>query len=108
MSEESATFRVRAGDGQINQVRVPIGERLMPALRAAGFPIEAICGGELSCGTCHIIVDEADYGRLPRPKDDEQTMLDFLPDAVKGRSRLSCQIIAAPEADGCTIEVPAT
>lgn len=107
MSEGAATFHVRTAGGETREVSVPVGERLMPALRAAGFPIEAICGGEMSCGTCHVLVDESDYGRLAQPRDDEQTMLDFLPDAVAGRSRLSCQIVAARDADGCGIEVPA-
>jgi ferredoxin len=108
MSEAIATLCVRAANGEIKTLRAPIGERLMPALRAAGYPIEAICGGEMSCGTCHVLVDEDDYARLIPPNNDEQAMLDFLPEAVAGRSRLSCQIIVAPDAEGCTLEVPAS
>jgi ferredoxin len=106
VSTETATFCVRTESGEIKNVHAPVGERLMPALRAAGYPIQAICGGEMSCGTCHILVDAPDFVRLNTPSADEQAMLDFLPEAVPGRSRLSCQIIVARDAEGCTIEVP--
>jgi 2Fe-2S ferredoxin len=106
MTRAAVTFHVRRPGGEMREVLVPIGDRLMPALRGAGIPIEAICGGEMSCGTCHVLVDESYYGRLSPPQDDEQAMLDFLPSAVPGRSRLSCQIAVPLEADGCTIELP--
>lgn len=35
------------------------------------------CGGTLACSTCHVIVDEAYYERLPEPEEEELDMLDL-------------------------------
>jgi 2Fe-2S ferredoxin len=50
------------------------------------------CGGVLSCATCHVFVDEADFGRLPPMSDAEDEMLDGAAEDRRPNSRLSCQI----------------
>ncbi|MEF9412245.1 2Fe-2S iron-sulfur cluster-binding protein [Rhodococcus sp. IITD102] len=62
------------------------------AVRNGVTGIVAECGGSLSCATCHVIVDEADFAALPPMEEMEDEMLwgtavDRLP-----TSRLSCQI----------------
>lgn len=62
------------------------------AVRNGVTGIVAECGGSLSCATCHVIVDEADFATLPPMEEMEDEMLwgtavDRLP-----TSRLSCQI----------------
>lgn len=62
------------------------------AVRNGVTGIVAECGGSLSCATCHVIVDEADFANLPPMEEMEDEMLwgtavDRLP-----TSRLSCQI----------------
>lgn len=86
--------------GATRVVECPEGQSLMLGLKAAGCDILAICGGILSCGTCHVHVAEGDYERLAPPTELELEYLEmeetFRPDA----SRLSCQIKAAPALDG--------
>jgi 2Fe-2S ferredoxin len=78
----------------------------MPILRDARLPIAAICGGELSCGTCHILLRESDYHRLAAPAEDEEMMLEALsPETIAGRSRLSCQIIVNEALRDISIEI---
>jgi len=81
------------------------GDRLLDAAQAAGQPLEGTCGGQLACATCHLIVDPADWPRLPPPSADEEDMLDLVPDAVR-TSRLSCQVRLTAAMDGLTVRVP--
>jgi len=81
------------------------GDRLLDVAQAAGQPLEGTCGGQLACATCHLIVDPADWPRLPPPSADEEDMLDLVPDAVR-TSRLSCQVRLTAAMDGLTVRVP--
>ncbi len=69
------------------------GFTLMEAIRDEGkFDLAAICGGMLSCSTCHVYVDPAWAARLPKPQSDELELLKELPDYKETTSRLSCQV----------------
>ncbi len=81
------------------------GDRLLDAAQAAGQPLEGTCNGQLACATCHIVVDAADFDRLPPAGGDEEDMLDLVPDATR-TSRLSCQIRLADALDGMTVRIP--
>ena len=42
--------------------------------------IEGACGGECACSTCHVLLEQEAYGKLPPPDDDEaSTRLRFWP-----------------------------
>ena len=88
----------RAGDEQ----RLPIqpGLSLMETIRDAGIDeLLALCGGCLSCATCHVHVDPAFADRLPPMSEDENDLLDSS-DHRSETSRLSCQIVLSDELDG--------
>lgn len=78
------------------------GWRLMEVIRDYGLPIKAECGGACSCATCHVYVDAAWQGKLMPAADEEIEMLDQAFD-VEPNSRLSCQIILAPEHEGLKV-----
>lgn len=68
------------------------GMSVMEAIRDAGIDeLEAICGGNCSCATCHVYVDPAHAGLLPPVSADEDDLLDASAHRQPG-SRLSCQI----------------
>ncbi|MBY8824331.1 2Fe-2S iron-sulfur cluster binding domain-containing protein [Sphingomonas colocasiae] len=69
--------------------------------------IDADCGGQLSCATCHVHVDSAWLSRLAPVGGDEDDLLDYAVGRDE-RSRLSCQIIMTPELDGLVLHVPET
>ena len=69
--------------------------------------IDAECGGQLSCATCHVHVDAGWLARLAPPTGDENDLLEFAVGRDE-RSRLSCQIIISPELDGLVLHVPET
>ena len=81
------------------------GARLLDVAQAAGLPLEGTCDGDLACATCHVIVEAADFARLPMASEDEEDLLDLVPDATR-TSRLSCQIRLMAALDGIAVRVP--
>ena len=76
------------------------GISLMEAIRDNGFDeLLALCGGCMSCATCHVFVDEAYLDRMPAVSEDENDLLDSS-DARQPNSRLSCQIPIGPDLEG--------
>jgi 2Fe-2S ferredoxin len=73
-----------------------MGLSLMEALKGAGYPIEAVCGGMALCATCRVDWVE---GAVSDPTEAELDMLDTLPD-FHPSSRLGCQIRLESLADG--------
>jgi 2Fe-2S ferredoxin len=80
------------------------GWTVMEVLRDAGLPITAECGGACACATCHVYVDQDWYQKLAPPSETEVDMLDMAL-AVEPNSRLSCQIVCAPELDGIKVTI---
>jgi ferredoxin, 2Fe-2S len=82
-----------------------VGQSLLEIAHANDIDLEGACEGALACSTCHVIVDEDYYERLPEPSEDEDDMLD-LAFALTHTSRLGCQIIVTEELDGLTVTLP--
>lgn len=100
-------IRVHVTDrqGAGSQQEFQTGQSLMQALRGKGYPIQAICGGAMSCATCHVHVAAEWQGKLA-PREDFETMLVEDTNAFdEAASRLSCQIELAPELDGLAITI---
>lgn len=81
------------------------GWRVMEIIRDHGLPIKAECGGACACATCHVYVDPSWIHKLPLMQDEEEDMLDAVPN-VEERSRLSCQLIMDETLDGLTVVLP--
>jgi len=88
-----AVVRVTTRDGAELQIKAQPAIPLMELLRDGSAGVEGICGGELSCGTCHVYIDHGGDALPPR-SDDEQAMLEAIGEFVDVRpsSRLSCQV----------------
>lgn len=82
------------------------GERLLDACQRAGLPLEGTCGGDMACATCHVVVAAEDFGRLPPASDEEEDMLDLVPDARR-TSRLACQVLLTAALEGLRLRLPA-
>lgn len=96
-------------DGAEIAAEVADGTSLMQAGVANNVPgIIGECGGCLSCATCHVYVDAAWRARTGTPDEMEDAMLDITAGERTAASRLSCQIVAAPDLDGLVLTVPAT
>jgi 2Fe-2S ferredoxin len=98
-------IEVTTRDGQTVSFDAAAGATLMEAIRDAGVDeLVAICGGCLSCATCHVHVAPAFAAILPPMSEDESDLLDSSPHR-NAASRLSCQIRIAPELDGLRVRV---
>lgn len=98
-------IRFLSADGRVSEVDAPAGERLLDVAQADGQPLEGTCEGQMACSTCHVIVDPADFARLPPASDMEEDMLD-LASGVTRHSRLSCQIWLTEALDSLTVRIP--
>jgi 2Fe-2S ferredoxin len=86
--------------GSERSISAKDGISLMENIRDAGFDeLLALCGGCMSCATCHVFVDDAYLDRLPTMSEDENDLLDSS-DARAANSRLSCQIPVSADLDG--------
>ena len=95
-----------SGGSELASIDVEPGSTLMAAAvqhRVAG--IEAICGGSMVCGTCHVHVSSEWQGKLPDQSEAEAEMLEYSIHADP-MSRLSCQITLTEELDGLEVTVP--
>ena len=79
--------------------------RLLDVAQAAGQPLEGTCAGDMACATCHVIVDAADFSRLPPASAEEEELLDLAPAATR-HSRLACQIRLTAGLAALTVRVP--
>src|SRR5438093_9491878 len=94
-------------DGTKQEAEAVDGQTLMQVARANLVPgIVAECGGELSCATCHVYVDDGWAGLLPAPTEEEVDMLEVTAEEPTEFSRLSCQIQFQDSLDGMVITVP--
>jgi 2Fe-2S ferredoxin len=94
-------------DGSKQEVEAVDGQSVMQAARANLVPgIVGECGGELSCATCHVFVDEQWAKLLPGPSDDELDMLEVAAEEPTEYSRLSCQVRFDAPLDGIVVNIP--
>ncbi len=95
-----------AHDGADRVVDVAEGETVMRgALLNSVKGIDADCGGECACATCHVYVDDAWKDKVGAASEQEASMLSFV-DSVKDTSRLSCQITVTAALDGLVVHLP--
>lgn len=94
-TRENAVFAVEGSRGM----------SVMETIRDGGIDeLEAICGGCCSCATCHVYVDPAFADLLPVMSADEDDLLDASSHRTP-QSRLSCQILLAPELEGLRVTI---
>lgn len=93
-------------NGRRHVVAAALGATLMQAAVDNRVPgIDADCGGECACGTCHVFVDADWMDKLAPKSAQEATMLSFAA-AVEPNSRLSCQIKLCADLDGLVVRLP--
>lgn len=114
-THDTVALRFRSREGQWFEVEGRLGETLMSVAKRHDLPaIEATCGGELECATCHAYLCDANadplaQGQLDTPlagadailgddaeiSDEEDDMLEYAL-RRKASSRLTCQVRVTP------------
>jgi 2Fe-2S ferredoxin len=95
-------------DGRQRVVDVPAGCSVMRGAVDNAVPgIDADCGGEAACATCHVFVSPEWMERVgpPAPDSAEEGMLSFA-EGVGPSSRLACQIVVTDELAGLIVTTP--
>jgi 2Fe-2S ferredoxin len=93
--------------GRERTLELSAGSSLMRGAVDAGIDgIEAQCGGNCACATCHCYVQPPWLDKLPPPSEDERLMLSNVAAERRPNSRLSCQLIASEALDGLTVQFP--
>ncbi|MCA3422229.1 MAG: ferredoxin family 2Fe-2S iron-sulfur cluster binding protein [Roseomonas sp.] len=93
-------------DGTRKEVEAPLGLSVLEIAHRNSVDIEGACEGSLACSTCHVIVDPSWFGKLAKPTEDEEDMLDLAFD-LQETSRLGCQLIMTDALDGLVVKLPA-
>ncbi len=91
-------------DDAVREVVAKSGGSLIEALRTAGLPVRADCGGAMACATCHVAVDPAWMAKVGQPGGEESDLLDNS-DYRTSFSRLSCQIKLKDALDGLRVRL---
>lgn len=93
-------------DDTAHDVAIEPGKSLMELATDNAVPgIDADCGGDCACGTCHVIVNSDWFTQTGNANDDELQMLDMTPERAE-TSRLACQIQTTDAMDGMTVRLP--
>ena len=93
-------------DGTAHEVDATVGVSLMRAAVDHNVPgIDADCGGECACATCHVYVEPAWLARTGARTEMEESMLSFAA-VTQDNSRLSCQIAMSDALDGIVVRMP--
>jgi 2Fe-2S ferredoxin len=94
--------------GREHRVEVVPGLSVMRGAVNNSIPgIDADCGGECACATCHVYVDKGWLAAIgvPVQGSQEATMLSFAA-LAQPNSRLSCQITVTDALDGLIVRMP--
>jgi 2Fe-2S ferredoxin len=93
-------------NGDKRNASISPGQTLMEAIREAEPDgVAALCGGNCSCGTCHVLVSHLFMARLPAIQIEEEELLSSLENSAD-QSRLSCQLSYDAVPHGLCITVP--
>lgn len=93
-------------NGTEHDISADDGQTIMDAATSNLVPgIDADCGGECSCATCHVLISADWQAKLSPRSDTEESMLDLNPDRTD-ESRLSCQIPMNDSLDGIVVNLP--
>jgi 2Fe-2S ferredoxin len=93
-------------DASRTTVEADCGSTAMEAARRHRIRgINAECGGQCWCSTCHCYIDRLWLDRLPPKNDHEANLIEFAWEP-KETSRLACQITITDALDGLVLYVP--
>jgi len=93
-------------DGEQQTLDVENGLSIMNAAVDNLIPgIDADCGGECNCATCHVYIDDAWTQNVGQTNEAEEAIMSLNPER-QATSRLSCQVKLTDELDGVVVHLP--
>jgi len=70
------TFLEEANQNKV-AVEAKEGKSVLDIAIENNIDIEGACGGELACSTCHVILSQELFDKLPPKTEEEEDMLDL-------------------------------
>lgn len=70
-------YFLEAKDNNKVEVNAELGKTVLDVALNNDIDIEGACGGELACSTCHVIVEQELFDKLPKKLEEEEDMLDL-------------------------------
>lgn len=95
--------------GDTRTIEAETGMSLMENIRNNDFDdLAALCGGCVSCCTCHVHVPDSDqFAALPAREEDEEDLLEDSDTFEPEQSRLSCQVEVTDAMEGLAVTIQA-
>lgn len=90
---------------QSHEVNMPEGVSIMQGSKLFPFALEGACGGFMGCATCHVMIPEPWFSRLPAPSEQEEEVLDVAFN-ITTISRLGCQVVVDNTMEGMVVNLP--
>jgi 2Fe-2S ferredoxin len=94
-------------NGRQRTVDARDGETLLDVAHRHNIDIEGACEGIMACSTCHLIIADDWFDRLPALSEEEEDMLDITVGLAE-TSRLGCQLTVTADLDGLVVSLPAS
>jgi ferredoxin, 2Fe-2S len=93
-------------DGVRREIDLPNGDSVMEGAVNNMIPgIDADCGGQCICATCHVLVEPSWLEKLSPASEKEREMINFV-EVAKSNSRLACQIKMNDDLEGLVVYMP--
>ncbi|ETV92438.1 hypothetical protein H310_13315 [Aphanomyces invadans] len=98
-------LKFRLKDGSIKVVDAAIGASILDVAHKYDIDLEGACESSLACSTCHVIIEDDLFDKLPEPCEEEEDMLD-LAFGLTATSRLGCQVMVSKDMENSVITLP--
>ena len=93
-------------EGKKNAIDIKEGTTIRDAIEEKLYPDNyGICGGNCSCGTCHVHVTPSDFEKLKTAEEDEISTLKEAAIQPATHSRLGCQVELKKEHNNITVTI---
>lgn len=98
------TYKYLVDDTTVD-VKAKIGENVLITAHENNVDLEGACECSLACSTCHVILEQSLFDKLPPTEEIEDDLLD-LAFGLTHTSRLGCQVEITKEFEGAVISIP--
>ena len=93
-------------EGKKNALDIEEGTTIRDAIEEKLSPDNyGLCGGNCSCGTCHVYFSPSDFEKLKEVKEDENSTLKESAIELTTHSRLGCQVELKKEYNNITVTI---
>eukprot|EP00277_Geminigera_cryophila_P003383 CAMPEP_0179428902 /NCGR_PEP_ID=MMETSP0799-20121207/14440_1 /TAXON_ID=46947 /ORGANISM="Geminigera cryophila, Strain CCMP2564" /LENGTH=181 /DNA_ID=CAMNT_0021204593 /DNA_START=93 /DNA_END=638 /DNA_ORIENTATION=- len=96
---------IQEKDGVSKTVKGWVGMNVLRVAQAHDVELEGACECSLACSTCHVVLEDVFFDKLPGATDDENDMLDMA-FGLQETSRLGCQIEVTEDMEGAVFRIP--